>query len=221
MKSGEKGSGLEQRLVISRPNLRILELDLEGDSPYVMHKFSEKARKEIEAKQTSGSKSKKGEKRKPRDIDQEYQDAFHRSRDGWVGIHAGSFRNAAISASRIIGFKMTLTKLAIFVVADGYDADDGVPLVKIIGKPRKHETYCRPQRGVTTTVHRPMWESWSCKLRVRYDADMFSEADVVNLFMRVGLQVGIGEGRNDSPNSGGMGWGSFTIKNQVKASAAA
>jgi len=32
----------------------------------------------------------------------------------------------------------------------------------------------------------------------------------------VGLQVGIGEGRPDSKNSAGMGWGMFTIEDKEK-----
>lgn len=44
---------------------------------------------------------------------------------------------------------------------------------------------------------------------------MFSHNDIVNLMMRVGQQVGIGEGRPDSKNSAGMGWGLFDIQGEV------
>jgi hypothetical protein len=37
---------------------------------------------------------------------------------------------------------------------------------------------------------------------------------------RVGLQVGIGEGRPDSKNSAGMGWGLFTIEEAKEGKAA-
>ena len=59
-------------------------------------------------------------------------------------------------------------------------------------------------------------------MRIRFDADMFSAADVANLMNRVGAQVGIGEGRPDSKNSAGMGWGLFSIetKTQEKRDAA-
>jgi hypothetical protein len=42
---------------------------------------------------------------------------------------------------------------------------------------------------------------------------MFSLDDISNLLMRVGLQVGLGEGRPDSKKSAGMGWGTFEISN--------
>jgi hypothetical protein len=41
--------------------------------------------------------------------------------------------------------------------------------------------------------------------------DQFTPEDVANLMARVGMQVGIGEGRPDSKNSAGMGWGLFKI----------
>ena len=40
---------------------------------------------------------------------------------------------------------------------------------------------------------------------------MLTEEDVVNLMARVGMQVGIGEGRPDSKASAGLGNGLFQI----------
>jgi hypothetical protein len=51
-------------------------------------------------------------------------------------------------------------------------------------------------------------------LRFRYDADQFTASDVVNLIARAGMQVGICEGRPDSSNSTGMGWGTFEISDK-------
>jgi ribosomal protein S17 len=42
--------------------------------------------------------------------------------------------------------------------------------------------------------------------------DQFKVQDVANLLSRVGEQVGICEGRPDSKNSAGMGWGTFQVK---------
>jgi len=47
--------------------------------------------------------------------------------------------------------------------------------------------------------------------RLRWDADQFSDADVLNLLARAGMQVGIGEGRPDSPNSNGLGNGCWEV----------
>ena len=58
-----------------------------------------------------------------------------------------------------------------------------------------------------------MWQTgWEAALRVQYDADQFTRHDVTNLLVRVGLQVGIGEGRPDSRKSNGQGWGLFDVR---------
>lgn len=201
-----------EKIVIEAPKFETIEVAIKGVSPYVQHKFSQKARQQMMEKQRLGDQAKKSRKREAKDFEQTYKDAMHISRDGWNGIPAPSFRNALISACRIVGFKMTIAKLSVFIEADGFDADDGSPLVKIKGKPRVHESYVRNETGVADVRWRPMWEQWGAHVRIRYDANQFSATDVVNLLHRAGMQVGIGEGRPDSKNSAGMGWGMFTIE---------
>jgi hypothetical protein len=59
---------------------------------------------------------------------------------------------------------------------------------------------------------RPRFREWRCTVQVVFDNDQFSHTDIANLLARAGLQVGVGEGRPDSRNSAGMGWGIFTIE---------
>jgi hypothetical protein len=57
-----------------------------------------------------------------------------------------------------------------------------------------------------------MWAAgWEARPTFRWDADQFSENDMVNLLARAGAQVGVGEGRPDSKMSAGCGWGEFEI----------
>ena len=56
-----------------------------------------------------------------------------------------------------------------------------------------------------------MYKKWGARLNIQYDAGMLSDADIVNLISRVGVQVGIGEGRPDSKQSAGLGFGLFEI----------
>lgn len=196
---------------ISPPRLVNRTFKLEGTSPYVQARFSHKAMLAMTAKMEAGSVAKKGSARKARDFNDDYEQAKHVSTEGWIGIPAGAFRNAMISACRLVGFKMTLGKLSVFVEADGFDAVDGVPLVKIEGKPEKQTMPVRNATGVIDLRTRPMWRKWSVLLTVRFDQDQFSEDDIANLLNRVGQQVGIGEGRPDSKSSAGLGWGLFKI----------
>lgn len=206
-------------LEIKAPRFEIIELRIEGTAPLVQHKFSAKARNQIIATQQAGSQAKGKKVREPKDFDAVYEGAKHISTEGWCGIPAGAFRNAMISACRTVGYKMTHAKLAAFVLADGYEADDGTPLIRIHGEPERHTTYARNDNGSVDIRVRPMWKAWHAIVRVRYDGDMFTAADVANLMMRVGMQVGIGEGRPDSKNSAGMGWGLFEIANEEKKGA--
>lgn len=200
---------------ITAPNLLIAEFEIEGTAPYVQNAFPEKVRHQMQAKQEAGSQSGSKKKRDAKDFNECYENAKHKSEEGWLGIPATSFRGAMISACRLIDFKMTRAKLSVFVVADGYEAN-GQPLVKIKGEPMRHDSYVRNETGVPDIRPRPMWRTWSATLRIQYDADQFSLTDVTNLLMRAGMQVGIGEGRPDSKKSlTGMGWGTFAIKKDV------
>lgn len=202
----------QRTVVIEPPKNETVKLRIRGTAPYVQHKFSKKARETIIAKQRLGDQAKKNKKREARNFENDFKEAQHISREGWVGIPAPAFRAGMISACRLIGFKMTLAKLSVFIEADGFDVDDGTPLVRIIkGEPRVHEGYVRNETGVVDIRWRPMWEEWEADVRVRYDAGQFSAQDVINLMARVGTQVGVGEGRPDSKNSAGQGWGLFEV----------
>lgn len=201
----------ERSVQISKPKIEQLTLKIIGTAPYVQNKFSQKAREQMRQAQERGSTGKKDNKREGKDFHKTYEQAMHKAEEGWIGIPAPSFRNAMISACRIVGFKMTHAKLSLFVMAEGLDADDGTPLVRIYGEPEIHEGLVRNATGVADVRWRPMWRRWHAIISVLYDADQFTTEDVVNLLMRAGMQVGIGEGRPDSKQSAGMGWGTFTV----------
>lgn len=203
-------------LVIKAPNLQIVEFQVRGTAPYVQHRFAKKAQMMAtqEAGSTTQSRSRKA--RAPRDFQADYVQSLHVSTEGWYGIPAPAFRNALISSCRVAGFVMTRAKLSVFVLPDGFDREDGTPLVKIIGNPQQHVGMARNSDGSTDLRSRAMFTVWGCTLRVRYDGDQFTSVDVANLVERAGMQVGVGEGRPDSPKSCGMGWGTFTTADQEK-----
>lgn len=103
-------------------------------------------------------------------------------------------------------------------LADGFDAFDSSPLVRIIGpEPEKFESMVRINNGMSTDISvRPMWKKWGAELRIRFDADMFTKTDVLNLLYRVGCQLGICEGRPSSKKSCGMGWGTFDLVHSME-----
>lgn len=218
-------------VAIPAPKFGRAEFLIEGSAPLVIHRFSAKTKEQMKQKMETGKAAGSRKNREAKATDDLYQDARYISKDGWDGFHAAAMRNAMISACRLVGFKMTLAKLSIFVECDGYDKDEPqIPLVRIIGKPSKlvlstrlavddfpnaipvkQEDMARVETGQPYVTVRAAYHNWRAKVRIRWDEDQFTLADISNLLSRVGMQVGIGEGRPDSKNSAGMGWGLFLI----------
>lgn len=206
-------------VTITAPNFKTVEISIKGTAPYVQLAFGKKAREMMREKQAAGSTATKGRKREAKDFDANFKEAQHRSTDGWCGIPASALRNALVDSCVVVGFHKTKAKKAIFIEADGFDSVDRTPLIRLYkaesGKkledavPHHVEHTVRNATGVADIRVRAMFENWMSKVRVRFDADMFTPADIANLMLRAGMQVGIGEGRADSPNSCGMGWGHF------------
>lgn len=210
----------KEKVSITPPNLQMAKYKIVGTSPMVQNKFSQRVLEQMAADQAAGPSSKKKAKREAKDFDRCVKEATHISEKGWEGIPASAFRAGLISTCRLLGFPMTLAKLSVFVVADGYERDRfGVqPLVKITkGKPERTDFAVRNATGVADIRPRPMWkEGWEAVVTIRFDADQFTLEDVTNLLARMGEQVGIGAGRPDSKDSAGMGWGTFKIGGKVK-----
>lgn len=206
----------EREVTIQAPNFETIAFKIRGTTPYVQNKFSAKAREQMKATQEAGSTGRKGRKKEAKNFQEMYEQSIHRSYDGWYGIPAPAFRNAMISACRTVGFRMTLAKLSVFVEPDGFDTDDQTPLIRMVkGEPEYLESLVRLANGVADIHPRAMWRpGWEAELHIRYDADQFTAIDVTNLLVRVRLQVGVGEGRPDSKNSPGMGWGLFGVINE-------
>jgi hypothetical protein len=220
-KDDKSDSAVADRLgvTITAPNFKTVEIPIRGTAPYVQLAFGAKARNIMREKQAAGSTASKGKKRAAKDFDANFEEAQHRSKQGWRGIPAGALRNALVDSCVVVGFHKTKAKKAVFVEADGFDSVEGTPLIRLHARdsrgklvnavPRHVEHTVRNATGVADIRVRAMYDTWEAKVRIRFDADMFTPADIANLMLRAGMQVGIGEGRADSPNSCGMGWGHF------------
>jgi hypothetical protein len=201
----------KQNVTISAPRIKTGVFKLIGKSPYMQARFTEKAINKMKAVHEAGSQGRSKKVREARDFNADYEAAKHVSTEGWVGVPAGAFRTAMIDVCRLVGYKMTLAKLSVFIEPDGFDAVDGLPLVKIDGTPEMNISGMRNANGGMDLRCRPMWREWSISLRVQYDEDQFSLTDITNLLSRAGLQCGIGEGRPNSRTSPGIGFGTFTL----------
>lgn len=201
-----------QAITIKAPRFTTVEVQIRGTAPYMQARFSAKAMQAMKAKMEAGTQARSKKEREARDFERDFVEAQHISTEGWVGIPAAAFRNAAIDSCRMTGFKMTHAKMSFFVEADGFDKVDGTPLVRLdAGPAEKTELAARNATGVVDIRVRPLWRDWGAKVRIRFDEDQFSVQDAINLLLRAGQQVGIGEGRPYSRMSNGLGFGLFKV----------
>lgn len=199
-------------VTIKPPNMQRATFEIIGTAPLVVHRFSAKTKLQMKTKMEIGSAAGNRKNREPKDTDETYQEARYISKAGWDGFNAAGMRNALISACRVASFKMTIAKLSIFVEADGYDAKEPqIPLVRILAEPQKQEDMARVETGQPYVTVRAAYHDWRANVTIRWDGDQFTISDVTNLISRVGEQVGLCEGRPDSKNSAGMGWGLFRV----------
>lgn len=203
-------------VMIERADMRVVGISIKGTAPLVINRFSQKAMLQMQETQEAGSTAKASKKREAKDFEALYEGAKHVSDEGWEGIAAPAFRNGAIDACRAAGFVMTRAKMALMIEADGFDRVDGSPLVRLTsGVAEMWIAPTRNQTGVVDLRARPLYRDWGAFLRVKYDAGMLTQTDVVNLIARVGMQIGVGEGRPFSKNSAGLGFGLFEIVNDA------
>jgi hypothetical protein len=224
---------------ITIPPIRIKRATfiLRGVTQLVANKFSQEMQNIMSEKQKKGSQAKKGTKREAKDFEKDFRGSLHVSTEGWCGLPASALRQAMVDACRAVGYKMTVAKMGVFVLADGEDIDSGQPLVRIWGlhetadsKPVKVDAknlssrkdnlemfsaYVRLANGAPDIKSRGRWKKWRLDLTVEFDEDMFSTADIINLLVRVGRQVGVGAGRPFSKTSCGQDWGRFEVQGML------
>lgn len=208
-----------EETAIKAPNFQVATVRVKGTAPYCQNNMSQRARERMKEDQERGSAARKiKRKRDPKDFNAAYEGAMHVSTAGWHGIPTSAFRSAMISACRTVEFAMTRAKLCIFINGDGYDRETRQPLTRLHGKPQRFDMSVRLASGVADIAARPLFEDWYADLQVRWDADMLSASDIVNLLVRAGAQVGIGAGRPDSKESSGIGFGTFEVDLSVPVS---
>lgn len=216
-----KAKGVEkvEKIIIPDPNLQVMLAEIRGDVQLVVNKFSAKAREQIMEEQSKeqADKAKKGTFKEPKNFDELYLAAQYQSREGWYGLPASAIRASMVRACTLVGVPMTVARISIFIIADGFDKEDDTPIVRITkGEPVPFYAMVRLPNGSCDVRVRPKFlPGWEAKPRIRFDANQLTLRGVYNILFRAGLQVGVCEGRPGSKNSCGCGWGTFELLNQA------
>lgn len=159
-----------------------IRLRLVGTSPLIVHKWSEKAKKQMLDKQMKRASQGKAAK----DPDQDYRESLYIRDDGTYGFPAVAFKAAAVRAGTYCEMKMVFLRGAFHVEGD---------LVHVEGEPQRREDMVRVGMGTADIRYRPEFPKWATELEVSYNSRALAAEQIVNLFEIAGFAVGVGEWR--------------------------
>lgn len=215
---------------LKKINRRLLTVRLVGISPLIQHRWSEKAKGMMRAKQQEGKKTKVRDLRDPEA--EAIEAGYYCDKEKKVpGVLAVAIKAAIISAAHNdLGMPKTLVRKALFIYPMGREVV--IPLEKVSGKgPAKREVgteflpvgkdravstfeedMVRVGQGSADLRYRPYFYDWAVTTRWEVDADLLKVDDLLTLLDRAGFGVGIHEWR---PEKGGE-YGRFRIDTKFK-----
>lgn len=201
--------------VVEVPAIEIqtLELTLIGDSPLIVHRWSDKARDMMRAAQSGKARQKKEPKvpahdfveslywlgEKPplsSDPDAAFDEAGRAVQGARFGFPVVGFKACAVSGCRVAdGIPMTLARNAFHIAGELAEIEGPPPVMR--------EDMVRVGRGTADIRYRGMFEEWRVTLRLALNKRAMTPEQVVNLFNLGGFGVGVGEWRPEKDGSYG------------------
>lgn len=181
-----------------------------GTSPLIMHRFSQKAWRELLLPGLKRNRSALEQSLKHDPLD-EFRGALYLNRDPkastLVHMPNGMFHGAMASAALDMpgAFKSQIERLVSVTSLN----------IHLYGVPQIFSAMVRNSDiNRTPDVRtRPIFPRWACQVQVRFKVDPLTEAQVVNLLGAAGIIVGVGDWR---PQKGGS-YGRFEIVDERDA----
>lgn len=174
---------------IDKIETEILNIPLVGTSELIMHRFSEKAKRQM-LDNMQGRKT-------PKEIKQpevECEAALHRIKGGGYGIPSIAFKLATIGGARFYR-GVTMASLRQFLFVDGEPAHpSGELLTRVDGDWYRREDVVTVGRG-TDLRYRPGFPEWRATLRLIYVKSALTRNSVLSLVDAGGMGVGVLEWR--------------------------
>lgn len=194
-------------IAIPAIDIRNATITLKGDSPLIVHKWSEKAKKMMLDKQMKVATTKGHDAKDPfadfvdtiyflsgkpeRATPEVFEEAL--SNGARFGFPSVGVKASAVSA----GFRAGVTKNLVSMNG-AFHIDE--EYVEIKGVPQIREDMVRVGMGTADIRYRAEFPEWSTTFVIKYNAGVISLAQLCNLFNLGGFAVGIGEWR---PEKGG------------------
>ena len=181
----------DAQISISRIGTETLRIPIVGTAPLIVHKFSEKAKRQmLDAMQ--GRKSPKQSK----DPEADYEAAFYRHDDGGFGFPVIAFKACTVGGARFFGKDVTMTGLRQCMFFDAeFSKQDGQKLARIVGEPLMREDAVTVGVSGRDLRYRPEFTEWTTALDVIYVKSMLTRESVLSLVEAGGMGVGVGEWR--------------------------
>lgn len=179
-----------QRIELPALQIETISLMLIGDSPLIVHAWSEKAKRQMLDKQMK--KATKG--REAKDPEADYEACFYRTETGGYAFPAIGVKSAMVSAARYVDAKMTQLRGAFHIDAE---------MLSVIGDPRPREDMVRVGMGTADIRYRPEFVEWRIPVTIKFNTSAISAEQIANLLNVAGFGVGIGEWRPERNGSYG------------------
>lgn len=198
--------GASKLATIEFPELRIKQLiiTLIGDSPLICHRWGEKERRQMLDKQMKKAKAAKEAKDPERDFAESLYWLSTKPQNPTAkdlakakfGFPTIAFKAAAVDAcSHVDGVTKVEARGAFHINGE---------LIEILGKPTPREDMVRIAMGTADIRYRGEFKEWKVVLPIRYNVNVLSPAQIVNLFNTAGFGIGVGEWRPQRDGSYGM-----------------
>ncbi len=192
------------QVTIPEIQIKSASLRIVGSSPLIVHKFSEKARKEILDKCMQKAKAGKEPKNPVQEFMQSLywltpmpeeftEEAFEAALKAGAkfGFPATGLKQSAVSAAYRAG--LTKDKVSVY----GAFHIVGGELVEIEGTPKMREDYAIINNGSPEIRYRAEFPEWAMNFNIDYNAAVFSLEQIVTFFNFGGFSVGIGDWRTE------------------------
>ena len=171
-------------------------IHIKGLSPLIMHRWDEKAKKQMLDKQMK--KTVKKEAKSPED---QYDASVYWMTDekDRVGFPADAFKKAMVRGADLLGGKdvgmpMVKMRMAFFIHGE-YSARDDRELVPINGTISMREDMVRLNGATSDIRFRGQVQDWDAELKISYNSSLVSFDQIVNMLHAAGFGVGVGEWR--------------------------
>ena len=176
-----------------------------GDTPLIVHAWSEKAKREMLAKQVKAVK----QGREVRDPYAEFEASLYKISEGVYGFPVTAFKNAITSgAHKDKGLARTALRAGLWLDATMVRMEAAMagaicdmPLTRIWGsEPEMREDMVRVGSGLqktSSTAYRAQFSRWAVKITGRFDSVVITPEALAERLTDAGLSYGVGDWRTE------------------------